>query len=384
MNIAIGKFGKSIIFNESKWGPIGGDNEAPILFKTLADLNPGHKFYMIGKSDLKRNLNVKFKHDNVIDVWTDYNKKECEVHEHPIKYFKENNITIDAAIIYNGPTGRRNVVLSDEHKTLEMFKAYVSPIIYCLNELEIPWVSLSPDPRYLPYSAYDMFKLPSKNLSQWNGTLIQKTYKDYYNKNKEDLILRNIEISYSGIEKVCLINSFEQELNKKNNSKMVIVLNEGGNGGLLRGPLIEEWILNSLEDEVEIYGKWKTEKYLNDNRFKGSIHMSKFNDLFKDVKYTFIIPIDKEWTTSKIWEMINQNVIPFMHPYYDSQMNLNVPSYIRVNSPEELKEKIQELESNTELYLSLISKLKNMITLDDRNGITINNTIMNELDKIIK
>ena len=48
----IGKIGKSIKFNPSTWGAIGGDNEAPTLYLKLAELNPDDTFIMIGKSDL--------------------------------------------------------------------------------------------------------------------------------------------------------------------------------------------------------------------------------------------------------------------------------------------------------------------------------------------
>ena len=49
-----GKIGKSVLFDESKWGPIGGDNEAPKLIRKTAELNPDDTFIIIGRNDLQR------------------------------------------------------------------------------------------------------------------------------------------------------------------------------------------------------------------------------------------------------------------------------------------------------------------------------------------
>ena len=65
MNIAIGKFGRSISFNENNWGAIGGDNEPPSLFLKLAELNPNNTYYLIGKSNFRRmDDNFKNKYKN--------------------------------------------------------------------------------------------------------------------------------------------------------------------------------------------------------------------------------------------------------------------------------------------------------------------------------
>ena len=40
MNIAIGKFGRSIYFDKSRWGIIGGDETPPIFYTKLAKTYP--------------------------------------------------------------------------------------------------------------------------------------------------------------------------------------------------------------------------------------------------------------------------------------------------------------------------------------------------------
>jgi hypothetical protein len=54
MNIGIGKFGKSILFDSKKWGAIGGDLDAPVMISLVAKRHPEHNFYLLGHSDFSR------------------------------------------------------------------------------------------------------------------------------------------------------------------------------------------------------------------------------------------------------------------------------------------------------------------------------------------
>ena len=109
----------------------------------------------------------------------------------------------------------------------------------------------------------------------------------------------------------------------------------------------------------------------------------KIKFLLKEVKYTFIIPIEKGWTTSKIWEMIYYGIIPFMHPYYDSQKNLKVPDFIRIKNSKDLLEKINFLEENENEYLKLRKSLLNLISDKDYSGENLINNIMNDFYNMI-
>ena len=51
MNIIIGKFGKSIIFRNEKWGIIGGDSESAVFIWTMAHLYPNYNFYIVSRND---------------------------------------------------------------------------------------------------------------------------------------------------------------------------------------------------------------------------------------------------------------------------------------------------------------------------------------------
>ncbi len=388
MNIAIGKIGKSVKFDPAKFGAIGGDNEAPALFILLARENPDINFYMIGKSDLrllkpdvKEKLNIP---DNIIDVWKDFDSKKDDFVTYANDVLEKEGIHIDYGIFYNGPSTCANIpnfLKKDDgtfYSTLDVFKKYVGPIINFLNKNNVKYFTLGPDPRYIPIKAKDLVNREQFVLSQYDYA---GDIKHITSLTDQTIVENKVPVEYSGIEKVFFLGRKKRDITTiKKNKKMLIVLNEGGNGGLKRGPMLQEYILDNFDD-IEIYGKWKDEWY-EDKRFKGPKNFSELHPLLEDVKYTFIIPIQKGWVTAKFWEMINYGIIPFMHPYYDQQKHIQCPEFLRVNSPSELLEKIEFLENNPDEYKKLLSELNDMLKEEYFNGKFINNLIMNGIKRL--
>lgn len=394
MNIVIGKIGKSVKFDSLKWGAIGGDNEAPDLFITLARMNPDITFYMLGKSDLrvmksevKEKLNLP---SNIIDVWEGFKSKEHDEtkYAYEVMSTKYKDVKIDCGIYYNGPTSytsipnllRKDAGKGDFYVTLDVFRKYVGPITHYENMTEVPFFTLGPDPRYIPIGARDLVYREKFVLSQYNKI---ETAKHMISLDSQDLITTEIPIEYSGIEKVFFLGKEQKDITKiEKTKKMMIVLNEGGNGGLKRGPMLKEYILDYLDD-VEIYGKWDKAWY-EDSRFKGPKDFMQLQPMLENVKYTFIIPIQKGWVTAKFWEMIQNGIIPFMHPFYDQQKHIPCPDFIRVNSPDELNKKIEFLEKNPDKYQELLAQLNAMLKPEYYDGRFINELIMKNVKKIIK
>ena len=69
-NYAVAKIGKSIKFNSSSWGSIGGDNEAPYFIYTMAKRYPNDTFWIIGKSDYSKVFKDKPLLPNIKDLWS--------------------------------------------------------------------------------------------------------------------------------------------------------------------------------------------------------------------------------------------------------------------------------------------------------------------------
>lgn len=382
MNIVIAKIGKSIKFNSNNWGSNGGDNEAPLIFKNLAKYNPDINFYIIGKTDfhrlkddVKSEININ---NNIIDIWEDFDKKIHDNTTYPYDYFKERNINIDAGIIITGPTSGACIpqFLKKKDgsycKMLECFKNYAGPVVHYLNKSGIDYFTLTMDPRYHPIEAKDLYNVEKFSLSQYDYEPLSE---HIISEEDHTLVQTTVPTYYSDIEKIFFIDKELKDItNMKKTKKFMIVLNEGGNGGLSRGKILEEYILNNFKD-IEIYGKWK-DKWYEDKRFKGPKKFNDLQELLPQVKYTFIIPIQEGWVTAKFWEMINYGIIPFMHPYYDQQKHIKCDDFLRVNSPEELLEKIDFLEKNPQSYKELLHGLQDLLKEEYYSGKHLNDTIM--------
>jgi hypothetical protein len=421
--VAYGKIGQSTIFDSKKWGPNGGNNESPLLFASLANSNPDITFYLVGKSDFSRiddSLRKSlFHHDNVVDVFGEYDSKEYTDDtrfQHPVRYFEKHPEQMpQVGLFYAGVNGYANIPgfvpnkkNPDEFcRPLEMFKGYAGGIAYFLNETNLPWAIMVPDPRYFPLDAVDFMNPPKIAISQMNATV-----KGQHMTSKEDtksFVEYETRLVYSGLETVFLLDkvdwrdsfglvptvvepsnsfiSFDDEPEDKEevltisdkDIKFMVVCNQGDNS-FKRGPLLKQYVLDHLQD-VEIYGKWE-DKWYEDSRFKGPM---KFQDLQKKlarVKYTLCIPINPHWATAKWCEMAHYGIIPFVHPDYDSQNNIGLPEFLRVKDSSDLFSKIEYLESNPGEYDALRTNIMNLLTPEMYSGEYINSKIFEQLDKI--
>lgn len=430
MNIVIGKIGKSILFDRNKWGAIGGDNEAPIFYEMLAHNNPNDNFYIIGRSDfssikssLKNRIN---KNNNIFDVFEndlEYKKNNYErnkefykgkytdgdlvqyTNAYQLVEMMENHIIpslpkIDCGIIFSGPDATTNLpgVVKAKDKTqianpLISLIGYVGPIYTFLNKTKIPYAIICTDPRYFPGRGNDLLNPAKVCLSQFTKEVVHTSYTDL--KNSDVRVKTKIPMKYSGVETIFLLDkqkgfddtpisldSFfeEHDDSKDKNIKFMIVLNEGRPS---RYNMLKEFILDHVKD-VDIYGKWAHPDALKDPRFKGP---RKFNDLqqmLPKVKYTFIIPIKKGWVTAKFWEMAHYGIIPFMHPTYDEQNNLQAPAFLKVKNAEELYKRIEFLEKNPDKYDMLRRQLDKMLKEEYYSGKYLNDLTMNTLKEITK
>jgi hypothetical protein len=348
---------------------------------------------MVGRSDfhrLKPEMQQKIApNGNIIDIWEHYDKSEDDEssNDHitfPYNYLTQNNIKIDCGIILSGPTSGATIPgiikkkTGEDAKILYCFSNYAGPVVDYLNKSSINYFTLTVDPRYHPIPARDLINAAKFSLMQYDQNYVAKHIQSIQNQSEIEEVIPGW---YSGIETVFFLDKEKKDITTYNKTKkMMIVLNEGGNGGLKRGPMLKEYVLDYFPD-IEIYGKWD-DKWYEDTRFKGPV---KFNDLQKmlpEVKYTFIIPIAKGWVTAKFWEMVNYGIIPFMHPYYDDQKHIPCPDFIRVNSPQELHQKIDYLESNPSEYRKLLQQLNDMLKPEYYDGTFINKVIMNAVQKV--
>ncbi len=258
---------------------------------------------------------------------------------------------------------------------LDMTRIYSAPIIHYLNMSKIPWYMVLTDPRYVKKTQKwrDMVNGPLSCIAQYNDDIEFKHYDTYPNPASGTEITEKLNLYYSGIEKLNLIGEsiIKPDIEKPNKFSIVAMQSSYGNEEKdYRLEALKKWVLSySGSKDWKIYGKWAerfTEGY---SQFQGYRDPEEIDKIFKETKYTLVIPIRPHWVTSKYAEMLRLGVVPFLHPEYDTQYSL-VPKdhYIRVNTPEELYLKIEELETNTEKRINLVKELQLMFLKGVRQG----------------
>lgn len=414
MKIAIGKVGKSILFDSNKWGAIGGDNEAPIFYENLFHNNPDVDFYLVGVSDFTR-LDRKEqerinKHGNVHDVWEHFNewRKGYDNDERGERIFymqdwmKNAAPKFDAGLFFMGPTATSNVwgkarKVTEPDKLaspLMMQCKYAGPVVDFINETGMPYAIILNDPRFFPAQMRDLFHRPKVILSQYNEVINHRAWKAY-----ADMEMTHVKIpaEYKAMETIFLIGKergkaivdtpstldsfFTDAVERKEGEKdinFMIVCNEGRPS---RYNDLKKYILDHVE-EVDIYGKWDERTIGDDVRFKGPKKFNDLQEMLPRVKYTFCIPIKKGWVTAKFWEMAHYGIIPFLHPTYDEQDNLKCPEFLRVKDSADLFKKIQFLEDNPDAYETLKGNIESMLKDEYYDGSYLNDLAIKTLKEI--
>lgn len=396
MNIAFGKFGKSIAFNDKKWGLHGGDAAPVILISALAKANPDATFYLLGRSDYKtidhaRRLEL-FPNQNVINVWDKVQNYSLTDYKFVAEWLVENNVKIDGGIYISGPTGSisipDNFIRIDKKgaaeklvaKTMMFSERYAGPMIYATNENDFPFITLCEDPRYYPLLTRDMFRRPAVTLGQYNDP--DKEVKHHTDYTDQTLAWTKVPVKYSYVETIFAMGETPydaEELFKKKNKLMNLYLNQGlGAGGMDRGPVVKSWVLDQFPGEdIMIHGKWQDEWAERDEfTAKG---MSELVDEMEATKYTLIIPIKKGWVTSKFWKMLHFGILPFMHPTYDTQKSIPVDPFLRVEDEADFRKKINYLESHPDKYKELYDSTMKLFRENFYSGKSLITEVFNSL-----
>lgn len=382
MNILIGKLGRAIYFDKSSWSSIGGDIDAPTFYIKLASEFPEHTFIMGSATDYKKLKNKDHIPKNIFFLYDIERKNYVSKSSDPdsstlynvlVDGLKKYNIELHAGIIFSGPVGCVNVPKStnlmkpepgqedDYAKCLLMNVNYSAPMIHCLNQTNIPWVSIDCDPRYVPLVARDLVNTQKAGCSQINLDVEKSRSKEFGNQRIR--AIDHYKVKYVGIEAIHFVGKQKpnfEELLKKKDVKTTIVLNQGLNNAPDRGPELMKYIRDDMT--IDVYGKWNEEYFGKDPRFKGPKPFAELVDTLNRTKYTICIPIDKDWATAKYWEMAYHGILPFLHPRYDTQKNLPVPEFLRLKNEKEFVEKIEILENDRKLYLKILAEVYKSIS----------------------
>lgn len=386
MNIGIGKFGRSMKFDKSTWNIYAGDDSPKIIYFELAKRHPEHTFYILNPSDFtkykQKYEGKEYIPDNIVDLYYDakhnypyrydHGKTKSDIIEHSyealVNAAKDKNVKIDLGLFMQGMDFAFSVpevglLRKDgkEARMLDCAMSYCGNLIYFINYQGFKWYNINEDPRYLPYDAFDILNDEEYVFSQVNKTIPIKRIVGYGEDSLKQRDL-NLEFKYSGIEKMFLAEKPKIDFSDpthiqvgdnvyQKNNDFIMTLNEGPS----RRQFIENWILKFRPD-TKIYGRWKDEKTLkaHPDTFicKGILEIE---DLMWSSKFTFVPCFNKSITnflTQKVYKSIYYGIIPFWdkNTYDTDNIYKEIPDYFKVESPEEMWEKIDYLNSHEDEY----------------------------------
>ena len=385
MNILIGKFGKSINFDPLQWGMIGGDSESAILAQSIAHLYPDDKFYLVSRNNFSKlpiDTQMKInKNNNLIDCWKNYDRS-INNQDWLINYFK--NIKIDFGLLYSGLSGSSTIenymyLKNGEYaKPLSSSKNYTGIITKFLNESQVPYMEMGEDSRFFPLAARDLYNRSKRILGEKDDV---RSCKHIISQTNQELITTDIEVSDVDHSCMFLMSEDKSKLLKETNSRksLLNLFMHCTASHSKHYPetfsIIEKYVLQQFPDTM-IYGKW--EKKLPNIK---EIPMTDLLDVLYDTKYTLTIGGSNNYpTASKFWKMLIFGIIPFSYKKLDIE-KFNIPEFLYVKNPEELKSKIDYLENNKSKYLEIWNTLQNLISKEDLwNG----NHFFNNIEKWVK
>ena len=378
MNILISKTEScSFASCPNKMKSYGGFDVCALTFLNLAKMYPHHTFYYIGPNDL---ATLQECPSNLIDIETPIRAAYKQQND-KVKY----EVAIDFCRQYRfdfmicwycraTPIVEYNYGYLSNKGTPRIIRECEKPVS---NILAVP-KAFSIPVYYIMDDVAEFNKIPSDIQTPagiWSQCDCNITYRHYIN--KSDIVNVTSPVVYKPIERLWLMGKTRVDWRKfTKHNDFIITCNSTNDGSLDRFNYINKWIFDKFDDTV-IYGRWTSPSKLVDlikargldGRFiqKG---MSEMEDLMFDTKYTLVIPLSKKYpdfVTQKMFSMLYYGIIPFWckNDYDCSNSKYNMfPDYIKVESPDELLYKMNELNNDTNKYRGLLEELYAL--LDDR------------------
>lgn len=387
------------------------------VLSNLSKNNPQNNYYVIGKVDKKGveqeyidelfpNKNVFFTvqdnfliNGNLGFFGRDYNEKAYEILDKMVDYFT-NTVKLDYGISISGfrkamlPGITRKKTNIDE--TMYCLCDCVSASCYALylvNKTNLPYIIWSNDTRHMN-SVSNTLTNPEKHIVGFKNGKIKIKHHVSLEKEEWNIIKETeVESTYGYMDYLTIVAPYFQNYNREKidfQSKKDLVLYLNPCPEYDRLSVVNKYILSQeFPVDVKIYGDWfkKYPELKSIDAFKGKKDQYETYEILEKAKYNFIVPShtkDEGITalSTRFWETIWFGVIPFIHKGYGASWWKNIhhiPNYLWVNSPEELVEKIEELENNEVLYNYIIGCLN--ILVKEANFEKIEGCMKNAVEK---
>jgi hypothetical protein len=390
------KIGRTIHFDPSKWGFVGGDDEPPLALLTLARRNPQHQFIIVGLNSGWEKQEAMYP-SNVINPWTEMHDvrsalARSNTSDDVFKAFVNSKLhryfyDLDALIVWAGQSGTSNTAIPKVGSTWESgdlvtplqsqlrHSAYATLGINAFRErdpIKREEIWLNPDPRNVP-KMRDL-KWPQRHpiLTQFNFTETRKFERYADRRSPEEcgfnakwegdhVWVAGQEHQYSRLE-ICGIlpeHIGHHRAAYDERRRFGLFINEARTYVThARRPIIKEWVL-PLEPDF-IHGKWSDGHEADLGREITPAPWEDYYPLLRSVKSTFTTPSSGSgWATTKPWQAFATKTVCFAHPRYDTQNHVfgelptSTREYLRVSSPDELRQRVDEVHNDQALWEEL-------------------------------
>lgn len=392
------KIGRTIHFDPAKWGFVGGDDEPPLTLMTLARRNPQDTFVIVGLNsgwDMQQHMYPP----NVINPWLSMPEVRAAIarsntSDDVYDAFFNSQLhhtfrELDALVVWAGQSGTSNTAIPKVGSSWESGDL-VSPLQSQLRHsgyatlginafrdrdpLKYEEIWLNPDPRNVP-KMRDL-KWPQRHpiLTQFNFAETRKFERYVDRRSPEECGFPNTqwegdhvwvsgqEHRYSRLEICGIIPEHigHHDAAYDDRRRFGLFINEARTYVThARRPIVKDWVLPLKPDFI--HGKWSDGHAEELGREITPAPWEDYYPLLASVKSTLTTPSSGSgWATTKPWQAFATNTVCFFHPRYDTQDNIlrDLPvrtrEYLRVNSPAELRMKVDEVDKSLTLWEDLV------------------------------
>jgi hypothetical protein len=382
LRIGYGKLGRTLGLTPESWGVVGGDDEAPLLLKTIAERWPEHTFVLLGRNsgEVPQDIGLPPNVENPFIELRDEIRAASAGNTTPmtleqlyrtapalIKAWLPTFDTLDGVIMWLGQHGTSNYPLTFVDGSGRVSKPqdssvyYACPMIGGMNR----WTSQDPHNRSVTWlladprnyiKCRDLAWPPRQVLAQFDyvkkgkhwryretGSPEDYGFKGGWEKNNPTTNIWHVEhnYTYSALE---LCGIFPEHIpgqfsdNWGSRRHFGLFVNE-------TRTYVARNRLNAMCEYVMplnpvfVHGKWTpksraqiNEKFGYDIEPLPLTQMNDYYDLLRSVKSTFTMPSSGEgWATVKPWQSFATGTACFFHPSYDTQGHI-IPTVKQVKA----------------------------------------------------
>ena len=410
-NILIGKIGKAMSFTTTDIS-VGGGNDV-ILFSTIARMHPEWMLWIVGPNNLDKivgteQYDVMFPAHNCKSLFGRDKSLGDDLHKPIFDNIRKEGLDgkIDCALFFSGMAAQRNIpgftkkADGSEYSILNSYKYYVAPYLQVLNETNVPFYCIAEDARYITINAKDLCNRERLIFTQFEGNI----YTDYPHILSIDDINTMEKTQhrciYADIEKIPLMGvpfnwrdgiDVERKVNSPINKRFFVLsngcgtsrINHSGNNSS-RLPVYKEWVhdatVGTPYEGAKVYGSWDKNIYEENPWIEKRFIVDMAEDI-ADCRYSLVYSQVRGFVTAKAYELICLGIIPFIHHDYDPNRFLGLPEYLYVNTPQEMIEKMQQLDNDETLYRNILRRCMNVIKQTWQDGSMIINNMFDYISK---